>query len=148
PNAANVNKPLKLGYVYKTTPTGYYAGTKLLTNGPFNCYSIDNDTVGVVHNINIYYGYTDAQKWTTLSTAKDQAGGGSGDVSQVVSSGPFTLAAGDSVKVAFALIGGDNLNDLVASANCAQSKYLTLGVPNAVSAAQEGTLSVYPNPAS
>jgi subtilisin family serine protease len=51
-----------------------------------------------------------------------------GDWSQLLSFGPYNLAAGQSVTVAFAVLGGTDLNDLKANAQAARSAYLTTGV--------------------
>ncbi|MCF8423246.1 MAG: S8 family serine peptidase [Bacteroidia bacterium] len=126
----------KMGYVYSTVAGGKFAGIKLLTNtAPAVCYNIDN-TAGGGGGVDIndaanYYGTAD--KYTTLSTNRYQAGltgTTGGDVIEVMSSGPFNIIAGDSVKVAFALIAGDNLIDITKSADSAQAHY-ALPVPTA-----------------
>lgn len=146
-NRAAENAAIKLGYVYNTTPTGLWAGVKVLTATPFNHYAIDN--VAGLGGANLSDGYDAAEKYTTLSTARAAAGvaGVGNDVIDVVSTGPFTLAAGDSVKVAFALIAGDNLVDLNTSAGNAQIKYdgLLSSVTN--NGSLNDNISVYPNPA-
>ncbi len=145
-NKSDENPALKMGYIYNTTPTGLWAGIKVLTPTPFNHYAIDN--VAGQGGVNMTDGYDTGEKYTTLSTPRAQAGvnGGGNDVIDVVSTGPFTLAAGDSVTVAFALIAGDDLNDLNASAGNAQIKYdgLTSIGENPM---LNSVVSVYPNPA-
>lgn len=144
-NKANENAALKMGYVYNTTATGLWAGIKLLTQGPFNHYAVDNIAGG--GGANLSDGYSTAEKYTTLSTARATAGGtGTGnDVIDVVSTGPFTLSAGDSVTVAFALIAGDDVDDLNTSAANAQIKYdNTTSVTT--TPGNTNTVSIYPNP--
>jgi serine protease len=60
-----------------------------------------------------------------MSTDRSNAGvAGSGeDVINVVGTGPYNINAGDSVRVAFALIAGDDLADIQASAFEAQKLY-------------------------
>jgi subtilisin family serine protease len=53
------------------------------------------------------------------------------DWSQLLGYGPYNLAAGQSVTVAFAILGGTNLADLQANANAARGAYLTTGVDEA-----------------
>ena len=69
----------------------------------------------------------------------------------VVSSGPFTLAAGDSIRVAFALIAGEDLTMIQASADAAQVRWdntvLTTGLIALPSAETFGLSTIYPNPA-
>lgn len=122
-NKADYNVNKKLGYCYSTEDSGLYAGIQLLSPGDPVVYSIDND--GGNGSMNIYDGYTTAEKYQSLSTPRAQ-GGGSGtgaDVSQVVGSGPFNLAAGDSVVVAFALMAGDSLEDILKTADSAYMQY-------------------------
>ncbi len=146
-NKADENAAIKMGYVYNTTPTGLWAGIKVLTGTPFNHYAIDN--VAGIGGVVMNDGYDTGEKYTTLSTPRPAAGvnGGGNDVIDVVSTGPFTLGAGDSVKVAFALIAGDDLNDLNTSAGNAQIKYDNfVSVPENQTLAGAGILT-YPNPA-
>ena len=65
-----------------------------------------------------------------------------------MSTGPFNISVGDSVKVAFALIAGDDLNDIKASADSAQTHY-TPPVPTNITNNTSGEMnvSVFPNPA-
>ncbi|HTL80922.1 MAG TPA: S8/S53 family peptidase [Bacteroidia bacterium] len=141
----------KMGYVWCTNAGGKYVGIKLLTNtAPVNHYAIDNVSGGG-GGVDITAGFTTAQKYTVLSTSRATAGGaGTGnDVCDVVSSGPFTISAGDSVKVAFALLAGDDLTDLQNSAVDAQSQYdnLILGIADNAEGDPSG-LFMYPNPTS
>lgn len=129
-NKADEDAALKMGYVYCTDPGGHYAGVKVLTTGGFRHYAIDNITGGG-GGVDASNGISTAEKYTTLSTNRPVAGGtGTGnDVIDVVSTGPFNLAPGDSVTVAFALIAGDDLSDLQSGAAQAQVKYtLATGV--------------------
>ncbi len=150
-NKADVDNTLKMGYTYSTDAGGAWAGVKLLTQGGFKNYAIDN-VAGGSGGVDITDDFTDAEKYTTLSTNRAQAGGtGTGmDVCQTVSSGPFTIAAGDSVIVAFALIAGDDLNDIQTSATNAQIKYdgITTAIHNPTGTAlTEELFEPYPNPA-
>jgi serine protease len=149
-NKADYDATNRMGYVYCTNAAGKYCGIKLLTQGAVNHYAIDN-TNGGGGGINIYDGFDTSEKYTALSTNRAQAGGaGTGnDVCDVVSSGPFTIPAGDSVTVAFALIAGDDLSDLQNSAADAQIMYD--GMPLSGSAdvmISPLNLDVTPNPAS
>lgn len=146
-NKADQDLSLQMGYVYCTDVNGYYAGIKLLTSGGFRHYALDNVTGGG-GGVDGSDGLDSGEKFTTLSTNRATAGGaGTGnDVIDIVGSGPFTLAPGDSVTVAFALIAGTDLADLQSSAAQAQVKYtLTTGIAEEANGALS---SPYPNPAS
>lgn len=154
-NKSNYDAATKMGYVYSTDAGGKFAGIKLLTTtAPAVCYNIDNIAGGNggvdVTDATDYYGT--GNKYTTLSTNRYIAGAADSDgedIIGVMSSGPFTLAVGDSAKVAFALIAGDDLNDIKKSADSAQVHYdppmITTGINN--NNASGITASVFPNPA-
>jgi hypothetical protein len=151
-NKVDFDAANRMGYAYCTNAGGKYCGIELLTtSAPVVHYGIDNVSGGA-GGVNIYDGYTDGEKYTTLSTNRQQAGvtGNGNDICDVTSSGPFTIAAGDSVTVAFALIAGDDLTDLQASAVDAQYMYSTYG-PLAATFTQSPNafgFNAYPNPTS
>jgi hypothetical protein len=132
-----------------------WAATKLLTSSaPANCYVVDNVTGGN-GGVDVSTAFTTAQKYTVLSSPVRPADGFSatagGDVMNCVSSGPFTINAGDSITVAFALIGGDNLADIQLTACHAQEKWDNTGA--CATGVNEVTvdnfwMDAYPNPAS
>ncbi len=152
-NKADWDAARKLGYVYSPALNGLYGGVQVLTNtAPANCYSIDNTGTGR-GGINLSSVYSTADKYTSLSTLRQKAGDSSlvsytgNDVCNVVSSGPFTIAAGDSIKVAFALLAGDNLAQLQTSADTAWIRYNNItGVKS--NSNTDYNFVVYPNPSS
>ena len=135
-----------MGYAFCTDTGGLYAGIELLSQGNVVQYAIDNISGGG-GGVDIYTnGYTTALKYQTLSTNRLQAGvnGQGDDICDVVSSGPFTINAGDSVLVAFALLADSNLTGLQASADAAQSKFATLPVIQLQASIY--SLNNFPNP--
>ncbi len=136
----------KMGYTYHTAANGLYAGIKLLTStAPPNFYALDNVAGGGGAVDANSGGFSDAEKYTTLSTQRLQSSNNV-DVLEVMGSGPFTINAGDTITVAFALIAGDDLTDLQTSAVNAQTMYD--GLPTTVaSTVDKGVMFVYPNPA-
>jgi hypothetical protein len=104
---------------------------------------LNNSPPGINPNIS----YSSAEKYTSLSTSVSSTGGE--DVSNVVATGPFNLANGDSVTVAFALIAGDDLADLESSADSAYAQYNDKTLPGTrveTITANSAKLGVYPNP--
>jgi serine protease len=145
----------KLGYVYSTATGGKFAGIKVLTNSaPPVCYHIDNVAGGGggIDLTDTTNYFSTGEKYTSLSTNRYIAGVSGtvttgGDIIEVVSTGPYTINAGDSVKVAFALIAGDDLTDIKNSADSAQAHYggnITTVVKN--QDLVTGNVIVYPNP--
>ncbi|HEV8512879.1 MAG TPA: T9SS type A sorting domain-containing protein, partial [Cyclobacteriaceae bacterium] len=130
-DAAGWDNTNKLGYVYPAqTAAKPYAGIQVLTGLP-GYYAIDNNpATGNPFAIND--DFTDDEKFTTVSAAigsgheRLQAGvlnSTGNDVSHVVSTGPLNIAAGQTVKIAFALHAAANLSDLQNSARYADSVY-------------------------
>ncbi len=153
-NRDSVDLTRKMGIAYNTWADGYYCGIKLLTSAGFNHYGLDNVAGGNggVDIADAVDYFSEADKYTVLSTSRDVAGHVNpegNDVCDVTSTGPFTITVGDSVTVAFALTCGENLASIQASADAAQIKYdgLHLGISEAHSVDQM-LCSVYPNPAS
>ncbi|MCD6066231.1 MAG: in-like serine protease [Bacteroidetes bacterium] len=152
-NKADYDASRKMGYAWFSGTNGKYAGIKVLTPEAGNHYGIDN-LAGGNGGIDINDAgnfYSTADKYTALSTPRLQAGMADvdgEDVLNVVSSGPFSINAGDSIKVAFALICGDDLTDLQESADSAQVQYdgaFPIGLIKQ-NKSSEGVV-LYPNPA-
>lgn len=146
----------RLGYVYETKTGGLYGGIKILTkNAPATFHSAANDaTYG---NINLNDGFSDEEKFDAISTvngpeAGDAAGKPNGeDVMVTVGSGPFHIQAHDSITIGYAILAGDNLEDLNNMADSAQVKYdlspLSTNIANQ-QVKNPDMIAIYPNPAS
>jgi hypothetical protein len=112
----------KMGYVYNqpaTTP--YYVGASLLSHTNVNFRAINN--AGGDGGWGIYDGFTDAEKWQAISGGLTKTQAGAGDVSFVIAGGPYTINAGDTLNVAFALLAADNLTLLRNYLNKAKQKW-------------------------
>lgn len=148
-NEANWDAELALGYVYNAQPlapnTRYY-GTCLLTSEPASYRVIDSTTVYPFSLM------TDAQKYEFMSSGFVQtSSSGPSDQSTLLSAGPFSLAAEQTVEVAFAVLGGDDLGDLQDNATEARSAWNELQpLSSDVGQASVGHFSiddVFPRPA-
>jgi len=147
-NRSGYDAATKMGYCYYTAANGKYAGIKLLTsNAPPNFYAFDN-VAGGNGGIDITNGFDTKEKYNSLSTQRLAAGvsGSGSDNSNVMSTGPFQVLPNQTIKVAFAILGGDSLQHLITAANQAQLKYD--GIPTTIK--EQNTIdnvSVFPNPA-
>ena len=143
-NKSGYDAARKMGYVHSLDPDTVYAAIKVLSSTNANNYSIDYVSGGA-GGVDMNGGFTTAEKYTTLSTNRLSAGAPTGqDVMHTVSSGGFTLNPGEEQIVSFAIIAGDSLLDIQASADAAQTKY-----ENVVGVAEidvEKAFNVYPNP--
>lgn len=125
-NKAETDATTKMGYSYCSSAGSMYAGIKLLhSSAAFNHYAADLVTGGG-GGVNIPDGFSTAEKYTMLSTSRPASGNTAtkgNDVASMVSTGPFNIAKGDSIKIAFAMLAGDDLADLKNVANTAQQDY-------------------------
>ena len=141
----------RMGYVFGKTAGSKYAGVKLLKSvTPPAYYPLSYQVTG--DPLETGGGFSLAEKYQTLSSGIKASGlGGSPangyDVMFVLGSGPYNIPAKGSVKVAFALIGGDNLQDIQASAAAAETKYISLLNPEPLPADGFSLKQNYPNPA-
>lgn len=127
-DAARWNAETKLGYIYpKQSDELPHAGVQVLTGNP-NYFAIDNSPDIDDNPFGLYDGYSDLEKYTSLSSGLERIEAGNttetgNDVSQVVSSGPYTIAPNEEITVAFALHASNNLDDLILSSKYADSVY-------------------------
>ena len=150
-NKCSVDNSRMMGYAWSTDVAGLYAGMKLLSPGAFNSYAIDNISGGN-GGLDMFDGYSNADKYLSLSTFRQDGGTSAAtgnDIIQIVSTGPFNLANNDSVKVAFALIAGEDLSMIQASADAAQIRYdnLSTGMTEIPMSGAFSLSQSYPNPA-
>jgi serine protease len=147
-NRSAYDASTKMGYSFYTGANGKYGGIKLLTHtAPPNFYAIDHVSGGN-GGLDFANGVDTKDKYLSMSTQRLAAGTASTgiDVINVMSSGPMQLVPGQSVKVAFALIGGDSLANLITGAQHAQIKYDGMVTGINESAASDYTWRIFPNP--
>jgi subtilisin family serine protease len=135
---ADWNDSTSMGYVYNTDSTEqYFHGIQVL-RGSANYWAIDNDETLTDNPWGVYDGFEDLEKYEAMSSGigRQQAGFGDADgddVSHTVAAGPFVIDPGDSIKVAFAIHGAATLEDLITSAQAADTMYnYTLQEPTPV----------------
>ena len=117
----------KMSYTYNVSANTFYAGTALLTNDKPIFYALDN----AYSPTNTYNGFSDSEKYLVSSngTVKSTSGlktSTGGDVSENIGYTLFNVLPGETRVVAFAVMAGDNLADLQASAAAAQAAYKLL----------------------
>lgn len=95
-------------------------GLKLLNDGNFYARALGNPTLS---------NFTDQAKFLSLTnfpspaTASAGLNGAGQDVMHYIGTGPFNLLPGQKDTVAFALLAGNNLNDLLIQSSSAQNAY-------------------------
>ncbi|MBS1557872.1 MAG: S8 family serine peptidase [Bacteroidetes bacterium] len=148
---ANWDNTNKMGFVFPAKASSLpNAGIQVLTGSPAY-YAIDNNSSIAGNPWGLYSNssagsFTKAEKFQTISAtigsanARLKAGvlpaynGNGGDVSHVVSAGPYTINAGQTITVAFALHAAPDSLSLKKSARYADSVYnYTLKAPKPAS---------------
>jgi serine protease len=119
---AAFDQEYKLGYAFSANG-GNYTGIQLLSHDNHSHYAFDNQGFG--GSIRINNGFTSFDKYTALRNNRNSAGffDKDNDISTMVSTGPFIIPPNDTLHVAFALLAGDHINDLQASAQLAALIY-------------------------
>lgn len=77
---------------------------------------------GYAGNVNTL-SYTQAEKWTAITSPPTAANFGPANIAQYIGAGPFNIASGDSHVVAFAILLGDSLDALRAARQAAYDNY-------------------------
>jgi len=139
---------LKMGYAMSMVSTDPLAAVKILSNNaPAQYYGQSHSVPGDPQE----GGFSTAEKYMTLSSGivnPEYGNNGTGvDVMYTIGAGPYSINASTESVFAIAVIAGDNVSDLQASAAAAQAKYdnfvSTLGINNSV---ENQIAFIYPNP--
>jgi serine protease len=144
-NIEGFDAPRRLGWAHDTQAGGVFCGIKVLTPGGVNYYAFNNN--GSNGSVGIYDGFTKQEKYQTMSSLSRLASDTT-DISMMISSGPFSVAVGDSVHVAFALLAGDSLVQLQAVADSAQQQFNSIGSGITEHPVPADNFLCFPNPAS
>jgi len=100
-----------LGYVYHFGGNpNTYTGTALISHNNYGFWGILNN--GGDGGFSIYDGFSKAEKWQAISSGLGKLQAGAGDISHVVSGGPFSISSGDYVDIGFAVAAAENLDSL------------------------------------
>ncbi len=120
-NFAGWDNANQLGYEW-ANGSAYYGVTAVSPSKAVSYRAVKNPDY-------VWSGFADASKYQFMTEGfKAVSSSEASDWSQLLSFGPYNLAAGKNVTVAFAILGGANLADLQANARAAHSAYLTTGV--------------------
>jgi serine protease len=117
-----------LGYVYDTgSGPGTFTGVSLLSDQDVNFRAIYNDEAAAGNpSWGIYDGFTNDEKWQSISGGVEYIIAGPEDVSFTISAGPFNIDPYDVQIVTFAMIAGDDLASLQIHADSAQAFWAEL----------------------
>lgn len=147
-NNVGFDAATRTSYIHTVPNDSVYTGVSVLSNQDLRFYAIDNVSGGA-GGVNIYDGFSESEKYTTLSTNRlsTTAGAAGTDVICVTSAGPFTISENDTVTVAFALLAGRSQEEILLAAQHAYDFYLQGGLALGKHSANSDWI-VYPNPTS
>ncbi|MDJ1484492.1 S8 family serine peptidase [Cytophagaceae bacterium YF14B1] len=122
-NQAGWDSGRKLGYAFNPSGSFPYAGIRLLTEQMPNYYAFDNTS-----GINVFDGFSNTEKFQAISggVGRAQTATTTDDIAHMLAAKIEHLADGDSIVVAFAILGGSNLADLQKSADAALTKFIEI----------------------
>ncbi|MEZ5173993.1 MAG: S8 family serine peptidase [Bacteroidia bacterium] len=101
---------------YASAAGGPFVGWVFLGSENIHPYHFNND--GSAGSIMLYDGFTNAEKFTALS-GEETREDASGEISALIGTESFNLNAGDSLNLRFALVAGNNQQELIDAANAA-----------------------------
>lgn len=111
------------GYTYHVGGNpNTYVGVGLVSQGSANFRGILNPG-GDPGGFSVYDGFSDAEKWQSISGGLTKPSAGGGDISHVISQGPMNIAAGATETFAIAIAAGQNIQDLRGEFALARSKF-------------------------
>ncbi len=153
-NKVGYDPERRLGYAYDTDGgPGTYVGVSLLTDGGisyraiYNDYRDPNNPSWALHD-----GFTDEEKWESISAGIQYNEAGPADISQVMGTGPFRIEPNTSIQIGFALLAGEDLPDLQVNTDSARvlwQRLFATGVAQheqVAHPARFGLWQNYPNP--
>lgn len=139
----------KMGFIYNSNPDGLYSGISVLGDATPNYYAIDNDATAA-DTFGVYDGYTDAEKYASISSGIYRRNAGVSapkDVSIAVGAGPYSIPPGDTIEVGFAVVAGENLDDILQAADTAAIEWPVITGIRKNTENRASSFSLYPNPA-
>lgn len=119
----------QMGYVHPAQADDKpYAGIKILKGASPQYYAIDNNQNTAGTPFGLYDGFTDTEKFSTISSGIGRENSGQttakgNDVSHVVGAGPYNINPQEEVTITFALLAGVNFNELKIAAAQSDTVY-------------------------
>lgn len=137
-------------YAYNVNMQNVFVGTALLSHNNYGFYPIKNDALDGDVRLFDNNGFTDIEKFITLSSGVKNVTPFVGDISYVASGGPFTINSGQTQNIAFAIAAASTLDELRNAIKRSRVKYSS--IPTSIKDySEEIPLEVvlyqnYPNP--
>lgn len=116
----------KLGFAHDDDgdPVSTYIGLSLLSSEEMGFFAMNKDSV--VNPVISYDGFTDEEKWTSLTSGLEFASSPASDISLVISGGPYTIEPDSNIVLDFIVAAGESFEDLLVHFQNGKSKYQDL----------------------
>jgi hypothetical protein len=111
-------------YAFNKRAPNLFVGTGLISHTNYGYYAVDNSKQ--TGDVILLDGFSDSEKWFTLSNGIKNIGAGISDISYVVSGGPFNIAAGKTESIAFSIAAGSNLEEVRTAIKRSREKYKSI----------------------
>ena len=156
-NMINFDNARRLGYAYDSgNGPDTYAGVMALNEGGISFRAIFNDKDDPNNNPpgrwGIYDGFTDEEKWQSISEGITYTKAGPADVSLVIGNGPYSIPAKSVRRLAYAMLAADDSTSLMTYADSAKAMWerlIIMDVSESEMAQTPGSFNLsqnYPNP--
>lgn len=124
-NIADYDPERQMGYVYDSgSGPDTYVGIRLLNPGDISYRAIYNDPTDPLNpSWGLHDGFTAQEKWQAISGGLTQTHAGPADVSNVIASGPYSIAANGTLELDFTFLAANDLAELQAQADSALILY-------------------------
>ena len=111
----------KLAFAHDTGVGTIYAGVRHLSNLATHGYAFNSD--GASGSINLFDGYSDEEKFNTLSGDSVRIQSTVGDIASLIGTGSVSIAPGDSITISYAMLAGESYEALIEQSRQAQGMY-------------------------
>jgi subtilisin family serine protease len=113
-------------YAYNVNTQNVFVGTALISHNNYGFYPIKNDANSGDVRLFDNNGFTDIEKFITLSSGIYNTSPFVSDISYVLSGGPFNINSGQTQNIAFAIAAASTLDELRNAIRRSREKYLSI----------------------
>lgn len=139
----DINK-IAIAYNTNKSSTLYTSMALMTSENEFGYCAINNKSTSGPVQLADANGFSDEEKWYGLSNGVIQTFAGAGDISYVISGGPYDISAGEDIHVEFVLAAGSSLQQSIDAIKACRRRY---GIePEEIKPVVFQLFQNYPNP--